>query len=180
VAIIVVVLVAIVVGIIYMTRKKKTPEKKWGGKGAIDLKIDVVSGKGTDETAVKPMGKEEGGETGAVPMETTTGESVAIYRPASATAPAGESDIESVGGENVAVYKPGGGAATSPDEEATSPEAPQAEGVWTPPAASEGEGETQTPVEDAPPEEPAPEPKPASKKDSDDDLLNEILGDENK
>lgn len=180
VAIIVVVLVAIVVGILYMTRRKKAPEKKWGGKGAIDLKIDVVSGKGTDESAVKPMGKEEGGETGAVPMETTTGESVAIYRPASATAPAGESDIESVGGENVAVYKPGGGAATSPDEEATSPEAPQAERVWTPPPATEGEGETQTPVEEAAPEEPAPEPKPTSKKASDDDLLNEILGDENK
>jgi len=178
VGVVIAAVIAIVVAIIYMTRRKKAPEKKWGGKDGIDLKIDVLSGKGTEDGSVKPVSEEEGAAgAAAAPMETTTGESVAIYRPAGAKAPAGESDIEATGGETVAVYKPGGAAAPTVDEEeepAPAAEAPGEDHVWTPPPATEGEGET---------ESPAPEtekPKSSDKKDKDDDLLDEILGDEKK
>jgi hypothetical protein len=165
-AIVVVAVVIVAVALFLMFRKKKSPTKKWGGKDGIDLKIDVLSGQGTDQTGVTPVAGAEAGAAAEVqPMETTTGETVALYRPAAAQAPVVDADEGTDAG--VAVYRPGVAVQPEAEEEgAPTPEAPPQEQAWTPPP------------EQAPPEEPPQEtPKPEKTGDSD-DVLDEILGEQ--
>jgi hypothetical protein len=171
-AIVVVIVVVLVVVLFLMYKKKKSPTKKWGGKDGIDLKIDVLSGQGTDQTGVTPVG-EAGAATEAQPMETTTGESVALYRPAAAQAPVVDADEGTEGG--VAVYRPGVAAPHEGEEEgAPTPEAPPQEQTWTPPPE---QAPPEEPPAETPQEQPQETPKP-ERKESSDDVLNEILGEE--
>ncbi len=172
-AIVVVAVVVVAVALFLMFRKKKSPTKKWGGKDGIDLKIDVLSGQGTDQAGVTPVAGAEAGTAAEAPaMETTTGESVALYRPAAAQAPIVDADEGTQDG--VAVYRPGVAAPHEGEEEgAPTPEAPPQEQNWTPPP----EQAPDVPPEETPQEPPQETPKP-EKKDNSDDVLNEILGEE--
>jgi hypothetical protein len=173
--VLIVVLVIIVVAAV-MFRKKKVAESKWGGDDAIDLKIDIISGEGTEDVekaeGVEAAKAEDVAPDGAVP----------IYRPGGEAEP--EPEIES--SEEVPVYRPGGAVGTVVGEEEAPPEEwqppaaeepvePTAEepAVWQPPAAEE-------PAEPAeePPETPEKAEKPEGKKDDDQDLLDEILGED--
>ena len=173
-AVVIVVIVVVVVALVLILRRKKAPTKKWGGKDGIDLKIDVLSGQGTEAAAVAPVAGAEAG-TEAPAMETTTGESVALYRPAAAQAPV--VDAEEGTDAGVAVYQPGVAAPHEGEEEgAPTPEAPPQEQNWTPPPE---EAPPEQPPEEPPAQEQPPQetPKP-EKKDNADDVLDEILGEE--
>jgi|GEM_PF-5077945 len=106
-------------------------------------------------------------------METTTGETVALYRPAAAQAPVVDADESTDAG--VAVYRPGVAAPHEGEEEGTpTPEAPPQEQNWTPPPEqSPPEEPPVEPPQEAPQETPKPE-----KKDNADDVLDEILGEQ--